>query len=82
MDLTASKIVVGVLFGLIRFLAGTLPIKIYNYLIKRERPQTGSKFINAKREQQITCRFALFQSFGGGVLFATCMLHMMPEVYR
>ncbi|KAL3288761.1 hypothetical protein HHI36_003196 [Cryptolaemus montrouzieri] len=80
-SLIATKIVVAVLFGLIRFFSGILPIKLYNSLKKWEGGEDGVNFINEKRHGQVVCLMACCQSFGGGVLFATCFLHMMPEVY-
>ncbi|KAK9886573.1 hypothetical protein WA026_017503 [Henosepilachna vigintioctopunctata] len=80
-SLVATKIVVAVLFGLIRFASGILPIKLYHCLKKWEGGEDGVNFINEKRHGQVLCLMACCQSFGGGVLFATCFLHMMPEVY-
>ncbi|XP_044264786.1 zinc transporter ZIP3-like [Tribolium madens] len=82
MDLVSTKILVAVLFGLLRFFFGILPVKIYKLLLHWEGQDDSEHFINKRRHQQVTCTLALCQSFGGGVLFATCMLHMMPEVYK
>ncbi|ENN74602.1 hypothetical protein YQE_08723, partial [Dendroctonus ponderosae] len=82
MDLTSTKICVGILFGFWRFFWGILPVKLDRYLRKWEEASSDSKtFINEKRHQQVTCYVALTQSFGGGVLFATCFLHMMKELF-
>ncbi|XP_044746532.1 zinc transporter ZIP3-like [Coccinella septempunctata] len=80
-NLIATKIVVAVLFGIIRFFAGILPIKLHSCLKKWEGGEDGVNFINERRHAQVLCLMACCQSFGGGVLFATCFLHMMPEVY-
>ncbi|XP_045460012.1 zinc transporter ZIP3-like [Harmonia axyridis] len=80
-SLIATKVVVAVLFGIIRFISGILPIKIHCFLKKWEGGEDGVNFINDRRHAQVTCVMACCQSFGGGVLFATCFLHMMPEVY-
>ncbi|EFA06404.1 zinc transporter ZIP3 [Tribolium castaneum] len=82
MELVPTKILVAVLFGVLRFFFGILPVKIYKLLLHWEGQDDSQHFINKKRHQQVTCTLALCQSFGGGVLFATCMLHMMPEVYK
>ncbi|RZC37372.1 Zip domain containing protein [Asbolus verrucosus] len=82
MDLISTKILVAVLFGVLRFFFGILPVKLYKLLLLWEGEDDSHHFINQKRHQQVTCALALCQSFGGGVLFATCFLHMMPEVYK
>lgn len=82
MDLIVTKIIVAILFGSLRFLFGILPLKIYAFLKKWEKQEARAAFINEKRHQQVQCALAMCQSFGGGVLFATCLLHMMPEVHE
>ncbi|XP_056630027.1 zinc transporter ZIP3-like [Diorhabda sublineata] len=81
MNLIATKILVAVLFFFIRFNFSILPVKLYNFLRKWEGEEASSgQFINHKRHKQVTLAIAFCQSFGGGVLFATCFLHMMLEV--
>lgn len=80
-SLIATKIVVALLFGIIRFCSGVLPIKLHCCLKKWEGGEDGVNFINERRHAQVVCLMACCQSFGGGVLFATCFLHMMTEVY-
>lgn len=83
MDLISTKILVAVLFGLLRFFFGILPLKLYKLLLIWEgQDEDHRHFINERRHQQVTCALALCESFGGGVLFATCFLHMMPEVWK
>lgn len=82
MNLITTKILVAILFGLLRFFFGLLPVKLYACLKFWEKEDEGATFINEKRHRQVNCYLALFQSFSGGVLFATCFLHMMPEVYE
>ncbi|KAF5301337.1 hypothetical protein FQA39_LY10735 [Lamprigera yunnana] len=41
----------------------------------------GKRSANETKRQTLDCYIAMVQSFGGGVLFATCFLHMIPEVY-
>lgn len=82
MDLISTKILVAVLFGCLRFIFGILPLKIYAVLKRWEKQEAKAAFINEKRHHQVQCALAMCQSFGGGVLFATCLLHMMPEVHE
>ncbi|XP_022913277.1 zinc transporter ZIP3-like [Onthophagus taurus] len=82
MDLIATKIAVAVIFAFIRVFFGLLPIKIYKILKIWEKEDEGAAFINERRHKQVNCSLAIFQSFGGGVLFATCFLHMIPEVNK
>ncbi|XP_031327343.1 uncharacterized protein LOC116158660 [Photinus pyralis] len=75
MDLILTKLVVALLFGLIRYIFGILPIKVHSWVtISRD-----GKVVESRRETMDGI-VAMIQSFGGGVLFATCFLHMMPEV--
>lgn len=80
MDLKTTKIVVAVLFGIIRLVFGILPLKLYVFLRKWESDDGSNTFVNQKRHNQVNLVLAMCQSFGGGVLFATCFLHMMLEV--
>ncbi|KAF2880678.1 hypothetical protein ILUMI_25497 [Ignelater luminosus] len=80
MDIVGTKVLVAILFGVIRFIFGILPIHVCVWL-KIGVVEQGKRSINEERRQRLDCFIALVQSFGGGVLFATCFLHMMPEVY-
>ncbi|KAI4467487.1 zinc/iron transporter [Holotrichia oblita] len=82
MDLVSTKVIVAVVFAFLRLFFGLLPFKIYKCLKLWEKEDEGAPFINEKRHKQVNCYLALFQSFGGGVLFATCFLHMMPDVNK
>ncbi|XP_017772306.1 PREDICTED: zinc transporter ZIP3-like [Nicrophorus vespilloides] len=83
MDLRDTKVLVACLFGVVRFFFGVLPIKIYKLLkLKDEEDGNTETFVNERRHKQIHWGLALFQAFGGGVIFATCFLHMIPEVYE
>lgn len=82
MNLSSTKIVVAIIFGLWRFFWGILPIKLDKLFRKYgENTTDSSTFINEHRHKQVTCVVALTQSFGGGVLFATCFLHMIKELF-
>lgn len=80
MALLTTKVLVAILFGLVRFTFGILPLKLYNCLRRWEEDDGSNTFINQKRHNQVNCALAMCQSFGGGVLFATCFLHIMLEV--
>lgn len=82
MDLIVTKIVVAILFLVIRFVFGILPIKIWKRLPIWEEQKDGTKTIDPKRREVVNNVLSYLQSFGGGVLFATCFLHMMPEMYH
>lgn len=82
MDIVSTKVIVAVVFALLRLFFGLLPFKIYKCLKLWEKEDEGAPFINERRHKQVNCYLALFQSFGGGVLFATCFLHMMPDVNK
>lgn len=82
MDLQTTKILVAVLFGVIRFMFGILPLKLYICLRRWEEDDGSNTFINQKRHNQVNCGIIMCQSFGGGVLFATCFLHMMLQVKK
>lgn len=80
MDIIATKIVVALLFGAIRFIFGVLPIYVCRWL-KIGGLEGGRRTAKERKRRALDCCIALVQSFGGGVLFATSFLHMMPEVY-
>ncbi|KAK4885479.1 hypothetical protein RN001_001750 [Aquatica leii] len=80
MDIVTTKVLVAGLFGLIRFVFGVLPIFLCMCL-KVSRNENGKRTVNEIKRKRLDCCVALVQSFGGGVLFATCFLHMIPEVY-
>lgn len=82
MDITWTKIIVAILFGVLRLAFGLLPIKLYSYLKIWENGEDGIKHVNKERQKYADSVITMVQSFGGGVLFATCFLHMMPEVYH
>ena len=67
MDLDDSKYLSMFLLGGISLLLGFLPLKI------------GKFFVADDKEWKRTLTSVLL-CFGGGVLFATAMIHMIPEV--
>lgn len=82
MNLTTTKVFVAIVFGIVRFFFGMLPMKIYAMVQKWENKDEQIAFKGSKRHEQVKCGLMMLQSFGGGVLFATCLLHMMPEVHE
>lgn len=82
MDIIWTKVIVAILFGLLRLIFGLLPLKLYSFLKIWQRGDDGYNHVNRKRQRYVECCLTLVQSFGGGVLLATCFLHMMPEVYH
>ncbi|GLV39790.1 Zinc/iron regulated transporter-related protein 89B [Carabus blaptoides fortunei] len=82
MDIIWTKVIVAILFGLFRLTFGLLPLKLYSFLKIWQRGEDGYNHVNRKRQRYVECCLTLVQSFGGGVLLATCFLHMMPEVYH
>ena len=72
MDLLTVKIIVLALSGVIRLLFGLFPLILMKTLTR--------KFSSVKDNKRIKYVISVLMFFGGGVLLATCFLHMMPEV--
>ena len=68
MDLTTSKIAAMLLLGGISTLLGFIPMRL------------GNLFKNVDGTPKHGILFSSLLCFGGGVLLATSMLHMLPEV--
>ena len=68
-DVQKAKVWTMVLLGLISMFLGVLPLRLGAYFIKGDR---GWKNV-------VT---SILLCFGGGVLFATAMIHMLPEVCK
>ena len=69
MDLDGTKYLAMVLLGGISLILGFIPLKI------------GKYFVNDDKVWKRTLTSVLL-CFGGGVLFATAMIHMIPEVSK
>ena len=67
MDITTAKILSMVLLGGVSLILGFLPLKI------------GAYFLQDNKGWKRTLTSVLL-CFGGGVLLATSMIHMLPEV--
>jgi zinc transporter 1/2/3 len=79
MELVSTKIVVLTLLGVVRLFFGLVPLKITNKLKVWEESGVSAQSV----EQRRTCvdtATSLCLCFGGGVLLATCFIHMIPEV--
>ena len=68
MDVTTSKIVAMSLLGGISVMLGFIPLKL------------GGIFTNSAGNSRHDAIFSCLLCFGGGVLLATSLLHMLPEV--
>ena len=68
-DLLVSKIMVLILFGLLKFMAGLTP----SLLLKRLN-------VDGKRKRWLEKTMGGILCVGGGVLLATVFVHMLPEV--
>ena len=68
-DLLVSKIIVLILFGLLKFMAGLTP----SILLKRLN-------VDGKRKRWLEKTMGGILCVGGGVLLATVFVHMLPEV--
>jgi zinc transporter 1/2/3 len=73
MELVSTKILVLTLLGAVRLLFGLVPLKITK---KLKLWGDGGVY----RRAQVVVAISLCLSFGGGVLLATCFIHMIPEV--
>ena len=70
MDAYTTKIVVMLLLGGISILCGYIPIVF------------GKRFKNKDGTQKHKTFFSALLCFGGGVLLATTLLHILPEVKK
>uniref|UniRef100_A0A7E4WB20 Zinc transporter ZIP3 n=1 Tax=Panagrellus redivivus TaxID=6233 RepID=A0A7E4WB20_PANRE len=68
MDITLLKIILIACMGVISFLAGTAPIKIYELLKRNSSPDGISSLI-----------ISLMSCFAGGVILGVCLLDMLPD---
>ncbi|XP_066996021.2 zinc transporter ZIP1 [Anabrus simplex] len=82
MELTSTKIVVLTLLGAIRLFFGLVPLKITKRLqLWGQQHQQGiPQLVVQQRHAQVDLSVSLCLCFGGGVLLATCFIHMIPEV--
>lgn len=72
MDLLSLKLIVLGISGLARLFFGLIPLLLIRTLTKSVSGRVGNKIVKYV--------ISLLMFFGGGVLLATCFLHMMPEV--
>ena len=67
MEVVTTKILSLIFLGLGTVIFGFIPLKLSNFLYKKET-QLKKNVISV-----LLC-------FGGGLLFAICLIHLMPEV--
>jgi zinc transporter 1/2/3 len=79
MELVSTKILVLTLLGVIRLFFGLLPLKITNKLKLWGESGLSVELVEQRRARVDTA-ISLCLCFGGGVLLATCFIHMIPEV--
>ena len=69
MDLISSKVIVLILFGLLKFITGLAP----SFILRRLK-------VHGKRKVWLEKAMGAVLCVGGGVLLATVFVHMLPEV--
>jgi zinc transporter 1/2/3 len=79
MELVSTKIVALTLLGVIRLFFGLVPLKITKKL-KLWGESGVSHELLQRRRVRVDAAISLCLCFGGGVLLATCFIHMIPEV--
>jgi len=79
MELVYTKILVLTLLGVLRLFFGLVPLKITKKLKLWGESGVSHQLVNQRR-QRVDAAVSFCLSFGGGVLLATCFIHMIPEV--
>ncbi|PNF35346.1 Zinc transporter ZIP1 [Cryptotermes secundus] len=79
MELVSTKIVVLTLLGVIRLFFGLVPLKITKKLKLWGESGVSDQLVE-RRRARVDTAISLGLCFGGGVLLATCFIHMIPEV--
>nr|CAD7427184.1 unnamed protein product [Timema monikensis] len=79
MEIVPTKILVLTLLGVLRLFFGLVPLKITKRLHLWGASGVTHKLVETRR-RQVDIAITLCLCFGGGVLFATCFIHMIPEV--
>lgn len=79
MELVYTKILVLTLLGVFRLFFGLVPLKITKKLKLWGESSVSHRLVNQRR-QRVDAAISFCLSFGGGVLLATCFIHMIPEV--
>lgn len=79
MELVYTKILVLTLLGVFRLFFGLVPLKITKKLKLWGESGVSHRLVNQRR-QRVDVAISFCLSFGGGVLLATCFIHMIPEV--
>ncbi|KAE9552870.1 hypothetical protein FO519_003935 [Halicephalobus sp. NKZ332] len=68
MGIVFLKVILLIVMAIVAFLAGTVPIKLYEFLKKRSRAGGHSSLI-----------VSLLSCFAGGVILGVCLLDMLPD---
>ncbi|GFG40202.1 hypothetical protein Cfor_09790, partial [Coptotermes formosanus] len=79
MELVSTKILVLTLLGVIRLFFGLVPLKITKKLKLWGESGVSHRLVEQRR-QRVDAAISFCLCFGGGVLLATCFIHMIPEV--
>lgn len=79
MELLYTKILVLTLLGVFRLFFGLVPLKITKKLKLWGESGVSHRLVNQRR-QRVDTAISFCLCFGGGVLLATCFIHMIPEV--
>lgn len=79
MELVYTKILVLTLLGVVRLFFGLVPLMITKKLKLWGESGVSHRLVN-ERLQRVDAAISFCLSFGGGVLLATCFIHMIPEV--
>jgi len=79
MELVYTKILVLTLLGVFRLFFGLVPLKITKKLKLWGESGVSHQLVNQRR-RRVDAAISFCLSFGGGVLLATCFIHMIPEV--
>ena len=79
MELLYTKILVLTLLGVFRLFFGLVPLKITKKLKLWGESGVSHRLVKQRR-QRVDAAISFCLSFGGGVLLATCFIHMIPEV--
>ena len=67
MDLLGTKMLCGAILLVFSLIFGLMPLKL-------------GKILSGKESKSSRYFLSILLCFGGGVLFATCFVHILPEV--
>uniref|UniRef100_A0AC34GP78 Zinc transporter ZIP1 n=1 Tax=Panagrolaimus sp. ES5 TaxID=591445 RepID=A0AC34GP78_9BILA len=73
MNVVVLKVILIVVMGLVAFICGTLPIKLYGILQRRSKKHG---------EGYSSLIISLLSCFAGGVILGVCLLDMLPDAQK